>query len=344
MTYDDLRENLLAFENTYLKKDTKKKGVALKSVTESLKDESSDDSSNYDFVLFAKKFRRMMKQKERNKGGSLRKLKRDLSKVICHNYREAGHYKFDCPNLKKEDKPKREKKKGLMTSWEDLENESEDEEELGSKSQICLMANQTYEVRLIEPTTEDFHLMIDHLNEKIICFLNENYELESQVTILKSENDFLKVKLREAETAVDFVEKNKQLKAEIKGCEYHHSVIANLNFFEKNERLYKEDYPHEFIIGDPSQGITTRSSRKKQANASNIAFLSQMEPLNMKQALEDPSWVKAMEEELSQFEKNEVWTLVPNSNGKKVTGTKWIFKNKLGEDGSVVRNKARLVA
>ncbi|XP_072084415.1 uncharacterized mitochondrial protein AtMg00810-like [Arachis hypogaea] len=51
-----------------------------------------------------------------------------------------------------------------------------------------------------------------------------------------------------------------------------------------------------------------------------------------------------MEEELQQFEKNQVWTLVPHSNGKKVTGTKWIFKNKLGEDGTIVRNKARLVA
>ncbi|XP_072062220.1 uncharacterized mitochondrial protein AtMg00820-like [Arachis hypogaea] len=51
-----------------------------------------------------------------------------------------------------------------------------------------------------------------------------------------------------------------------------------------------------------------------------------------------------MEDELSQFEENEVWTLVPYTNSKKVTGTKWIFKNKLGEDGSIIRNKARLVA
>ena len=81
-------------------------------------------------------------------------------------------------------------------------------------------------------------------------------------------------------------------------------------------------YPHEFIIGDPSQGITTRSSNKKQVEKGNVTFLSQLEPLNVKQALGDPSWVKAMEEELAQFEKNEVWTLVPNPNGKKVTGTK----------------------
>ena len=57
-----------------------------------------------------------------------------------------------------------------------------------------------------------------------------------------------------------------------------------------------------------------------------------MEPNNVKQALEDPSWVKAMQEELAQFDKNEVWTLVPYSDDMKVTDTKWVFKNKLGEE------------
>ncbi|XP_072066971.1 uncharacterized mitochondrial protein AtMg00820-like [Arachis hypogaea] len=64
----------------------------------------------------------------------------------------------------------------------------------------------------------------------------------------------------------------------------------------------------------------------------------------MKKPLEDPSWVKAMEEEPIQFEKNEVRILVPSFNGKKVTETKWIFRNKLEKDSSIARNKARLVA
>ncbi|XP_072090474.1 uncharacterized mitochondrial protein AtMg00820-like [Arachis hypogaea] len=75
-----------------------------------------------------------------------------------------------------------------------------------------------------------------------------------------------------------------------------------------------------------------------------LAPISQIEPQNVKEALNDPSWVKAMEEELIQFEKNKVWIFVPTSNRKKVTSTKWIFRNKLAEDGSIARNKARLVA
>uniref|UniRef100_A0A8R7TX73 Reverse transcriptase Ty1/copia-type domain-containing protein n=1 Tax=Triticum urartu TaxID=4572 RepID=A0A8R7TX73_TRIUA len=53
-----------------------------------------------------------------------------------------------------------------------------------------------------------------------------------------------------------------------------------------------------------------------------------------------------MHEELENFERNKVWQLVkpPFDQSINVIGTKWVFKNKQGEDGQVVRNKARLVA
>src|ERR1043165_1650633 len=51
-----------------------------------------------------------------------------------------------------------------------------------------------------------------------------------------------------------------------------------------------------------------------------------------------------MEEELNQFSKNDVWDLVPKPRGFNIIGTKWVFRNKLNEQGEVVRNKARLVA
>jgi hypothetical protein len=51
-----------------------------------------------------------------------------------------------------------------------------------------------------------------------------------------------------------------------------------------------------------------------------------------------------MHEELENFGRNQVWTLVVPPRDVNVIGTKWDFKNKQGEDGEVVRNKARLVA
>jgi hypothetical protein len=51
-----------------------------------------------------------------------------------------------------------------------------------------------------------------------------------------------------------------------------------------------------------------------------------------------------MHEELENFERNQVWVLVPPPSNYHPIGTKWVFKNKHSEDGLVVRNKARRVA
>ena len=69
-----------------------------------------------------------------------------------------------------------------------------------------------------------------------------------------------------------------------------------------------------------------------------------MEPKKVEEALDDPDWVIAMQEELNQFERQKVWKLVPRPKNKSVIGTKWVYRNKLDENGIVTRNKARLVA
>jgi hypothetical protein len=51
-----------------------------------------------------------------------------------------------------------------------------------------------------------------------------------------------------------------------------------------------------------------------------------------------------MHEELENLERNQIWTLVEPPRDANVRGTKWVFKNKQGEDGEVVRNKAHPVA
>ncbi|GKA15385.1 putative ribonuclease H-like domain-containing protein [Tanacetum coccineum] len=69
-----------------------------------------------------------------------------------------------------------------------------------------------------------------------------------------------------------------------------------------------------------------------------------LEPTKIAQALDDESWVEAMQEELLQFKIQKIWTLVDLPYGKKAIGTKWVYRNKKDERGIVVRNKARLVA
>ncbi|KAI3745847.1 hypothetical protein L6452_08258 [Arctium lappa] len=75
-----------------------------------------------------------------------------------------------------------------------------------------------------------------------------------------------------------------------------------------------------------------------------VNFISLIEPKKVDDALRDPNWVSAMQEELTEFTRNKVWNLVPRPSDKTVIGTKWVFRNKLDEHGTITRNKARLVA
>ncbi|GJZ93199.1 retrovirus-related pol polyprotein from transposon TNT 1-94 [Tanacetum coccineum] len=75
-----------------------------------------------------------------------------------------------------------------------------------------------------------------------------------------------------------------------------------------------------------------------------IDFLFEEEPKKVFDALKHPGWVDAMQDELNQFTRNKVWTLVPAPYSKTKIGSKLFFKNKRDETGIVIKNKARLVA
>lgn len=103
-------------------------------------------------------------------------------------------------------------------------------------------------------------------------------------------------------------------------------------------RYVKLNHDPRQIIGDKDAGILTR--RKVRENS---CMISEFEPKSFKEAHKDEDQIKTMEEELDQIEKNGTWSLVPRLEHKNVIGTKWVFRNKLNEDGIVVRNKSRLV-
>ncbi|GKE04737.1 putative ribonuclease H-like domain-containing protein [Tanacetum coccineum] len=88
-------------------------------------------------------------------------------------------------------------------------------------------------------------------------------------------------------------------------------------------------HPKSQILSDPKSAVQTRSKE---------------EPKKIFEALQDDSWVQAMQEELLQFKLQQVWVLVDLPHEMKVIGTKWVNKNKRDERGVVVRNKPKLVA
>ncbi|GJV56175.1 retrovirus-related pol polyprotein from transposon TNT 1-94 [Tanacetum coccineum] len=125
-------------------------------------------------------------------------------------------------------------------------------------------------------------------------------------------------------------------------------------------------HPQSQILGDLTSPVQARGTLKKSKFGASAfvsyvhdqqrnnhtdylhclfaCFLSQLEPSSVAQALNDPAWIEAMQEEMQQFVNQEVWQLVPLPDGKIAIGTKWILKNKRDARGIVVRNKARLVA
>nr|GFC42377.1 hypothetical protein [Tanacetum cinerariifolium] len=99
-------------------------------------------------------------------------------------------------------------------------------------------------------------------------------------------------------------------------------------------RIHK-DHPKSQIIGPVDTPIQTRHKSK---------MVEEQKPKKVSDALQDPSWVEAMQEKLLRFKIQKVWTLADCPKGVRPIGTKWVLKNKKDERGIVVRNKARLVA
>jgi hypothetical protein len=105
-------------------------------------------------------------------------------------------------------------------------------------------------------------------------------------------------------------------------------------------QMVQRDHPVDNILGSIQIGVTNRSRLTNFCAFD--SFVSSLEPLSVEQALEDPDWIIAMEEELNNFNRNEVWELVPRQK-QNVIDTKWVFRNKQDEFVVVTKNKARLV-
>ncbi|GKA40245.1 integrase, catalytic region, zinc finger, CCHC-type containing protein [Tanacetum coccineum] len=110
-------------------------------------------------------------------------------------------------------------------------------------------------------------------------------------------------------------------------------------------RNWTDSHPIDNIIGNPSRPVSTR---KQLATDALWCFynsvLSKVEPKNFQSAATEDCWFQAMQDEIHEFDRLDVWELVPPPDSAMIIALKWIYKVKLDEYGDVLKNKARLVA
>ncbi|GJU83320.1 integrase, catalytic region, zinc finger, CCHC-type containing protein [Tanacetum coccineum] len=97
---------------------------------------------------------------------------------------------------------------------------------------------------------------------------------------------------------------------------------------------WTKDHPIENVIRDPSSSVSTRKQLKTDVMWCYFdAFLTSVESKIFKQAMTEPSWIDAIQEEIHEFERLEVWELVPCLNNVFLIKLKWIYKVKTIESG-----------
>ncbi|GKD23172.1 retrovirus-related pol polyprotein from transposon TNT 1-94 [Tanacetum coccineum] len=109
-----------------------------------------------------------------------------------------------------------------------------------------------------------------------------------------------------------------------------------------------EESPKTPIFHDDPLNESPHEESTSQGSSSNVRQthtpFEHLEPKNFKQAMTKPSWIDAMQEEIHEFQRLEVWELVPCPDKVLLIKLKWIYKVKTDEFGGVLKNKARLVA
>ncbi|GJZ19610.1 retrovirus-related pol polyprotein from transposon TNT 1-94 [Tanacetum coccineum] len=345
----------------YRGKKERVKSISLKAKKESSDDETStsgSDDEEYAMAVrnFKKFFRRkgkfVRKPREEKKSFRQRDEKKGKSNWKCFRCGDPNHLIGDCP------KPPRNKdqKAFIGGSWSDSENDVEDK----TNDETCLMAQSSNEVCLRTCLEPDEWIKDSGCSKHMTGnkSLFSTYKAYNEGNVVFGSN--LKGKIIgkvEESLNVTFDESPPPTKlsplvdddvGEEEAIRNNTKVVNNNN--EEDESIEVDEvvnikesknHPLDQVIGNLNQR-TLRSQAQDHSNF--FCFISTIEPKDVNEALKDKSWVVAMQEELNQFVANDVWDLVPLPMSQSVIGTKWVFRNKLDENGIVSRNKARLVA
>ncbi|GKB22590.1 retrovirus-related pol polyprotein from transposon TNT 1-94 [Tanacetum coccineum] len=123
------------------------------------------------------------------------------------------------------------------------------------------------------------------------------------------------------------------------------ALIDNDHFINVFAPVPRKDHLLNNILGNPSRPVSTRKQLATDALwCLYNSVLSKVKPKKFKSAITEDYWFQAMQDEIYEFDRLQVWELVPQPDCVMIIALKWIYKVKLDEYGDVLKNKARLVA
>ncbi|GJT94665.1 putative ribonuclease H-like domain-containing protein [Tanacetum coccineum] len=210
-------------------------------------------------------------------------------------------------------KPSGEEEKKDAKDLENEDSEVPNTEEPRVNQEQDANVNSTNNINTVSPTVNAADIENNVANENIVYGCDDDPNMPNLEEIVYSDDD-----------------EGVNAKADMTNLDTHILVSPT-----PTTRIHK-DHPLEQIIGDTHLAPQTRGMIKN--------VTEHVKPKKVIQALQDPSWIEAMQEELLQFKLQQVWTLMDLPYGKRAIGTKWVYKNKKDERGILIRNKARLVA
>ncbi|GKC09363.1 retrovirus-related pol polyprotein from transposon TNT 1-94 [Tanacetum coccineum] len=98
--------------------------------------------------------------------------------------------------------------------------------------------------------------------------------------------------------------------------------LSNMHEFQQvqpSTHIWPKAHPLEQVIGDPSKPVMTRKRLQTDPEVCMYALtVSTIEPKNIREAMSDHNWIESMQDKLHQFERLDVWELVPRPDGKNI--------------------------
>ena len=223
-------------------KGGKSKNLALKGIEEEIEDskdedESEDEHKDEDLTFITDEIVKLLQFRKKDKGKPLRKSKssrkgkNEQPFIQCHECKDFGHMRIECPNYLMKEKTKELKEKGLVATWSDTENGSSDEH-LDECSHVMAFVALTDKV-IVESASDSEDSFDDEVPKKMalqeaydkLCteFIKSektSHHCRKELNEVKAENADLLVKLHETKGLVEtLVVENTSLEENVKNLE-----------------------------------------------------------------------------------------------------------------------------